>query len=52
MKKFKDPNTGVIKYVPDENDTTLFKLSSEIKQINRKLKDLESKINKLEKGDN
>ncbi len=52
MKKMKDPNTGVIKYIPDENDITFSKLSNDIKHINRKLKELESKIDKLEKGDN
>lgn len=49
MKKIKDPNTGVIKYIPDENDNALRKLSNDIKQINRKLKELEDKIDKLEK---
>lgn len=49
MKKIKNPNTGVIKYIPDENDITLSKLSNDIKQINRKLKELEDKIDKLEK---
>ena len=49
MKKIKDPNTGVIKYIQDENDIALYKLNNEIKKVNLKLKDLEDKIDKLEK---
>jgi len=51
MKKIKDPNTGVIKYIRDENDIALYKLNNEIKKVNLRLKDLENRINKLEKGD-
>ena len=51
MKKIKDPNTGVIKYIRDENDIILYKLNDEIKKVNLRLKDLENRINKLEKGD-
>ncbi len=51
MKKIKDPNTGVIKYIPDDNDNSLLKLSSELKKINKKIKDLEDRINKLESRD-
>jgi len=52
MKKIKDPNTGVIKYIPDENDNTLRKLSIEIKKINNQLMELKERVSKLEKGDN
>lgn len=51
MKKIKDPITGVIKYVREENDATVYKLSTEIKKLNLKLKDLEDRLNKLEDGD-
>ncbi len=52
MKKIKDPNTGVIKYIPDENDNVLRKLSIEIKKINNQLMELKERVSKLEKGDN
>jgi hypothetical protein len=52
MKKIKDPNTGVIKYIPDENDNALRKLSIEIKKINNQLMELKERVSKLEKGDN
>jgi len=51
MKKIKDPNTGVIKYVREESDIALYKLSNDIKKLNLKLKELEDKISKLEVGD-
>jgi len=51
MKKIKDPTTGVIKYIREENDIALYKLSNEIKKINLKLNDLEERISKLENGD-
>ncbi len=51
MKRVKDPNTGVIKYIPDESDTTLRKLSTEIKRISSELKKLENRVDRLEKGD-
>ena len=49
MKKIKDPNTGVIKYIPDDNDAAVHKLSIEIKKLSNKLDQLEDRISQLEK---
>ncbi len=51
MKKTKDPNTGVIKYVPDESDMSLLKLSREVKKLSMRIKDLENRVSELEGRD-
>jgi hypothetical protein len=51
MKKVKDLNTGVIKYIPDESDNSLLKLSSELKRVSKKVRELEDRISKLEGSD-
>lgn len=51
MKKIKDPNTGVIRFIPDENDLAMQRMSNEIKELKRKINLLEEKINEFERGD-
>jgi hypothetical protein len=47
MKKIRDPKSGAIKYVPDINDASKYKLINRIAELERKVKKLEILISQL-----
>jgi len=47
MKKTRDPRTGAIKYIPDINDVSKYKLINRIGELERRVKKLETLLSQL-----